>query len=815
MFGWNRSSTNQKSSEKDKKIIGLQEIKGCNSPDRIGDLIFVHGLGGNLRSTWHPEELQDDNFWLNWLSQDHPDIGIWSFGYEAEPFEWRGKAMPLFDQASNLLEWLEAKNLSERPVIFVTHSLGGLLVKKMLNAAQTFKKQELIEKIKGIIFLATPHTGSHLANLISNIGTLARTTISVEELQSHAPQLRELNEWYRENVRGFGIVTKVYYEAWSIHGILVVDADSANPGIEGVKPIAVEGDHITIAKPSSKGNLVYIGVERFIVENFKPPLDNNAGELALSISVTNDFTEESFTGGHCECEDPERTLRYEISQVNKQIQITPHMEYLTKLQNGSPIADLGMVLDIPPYFRWQFPNLDLRIVNNSNKTIYVTDIFIEVEKSALDPYPVLVIPGEEPNALHVRLINDGWGEVQNAVVKFNLIPKGYPTTFNESYNHEINIGNFIDSYNLDLSDTLRGIGVDVDFINGFNKEEEQYKSIHTKMGSFLGNFKEFIKNKDDEDYKRLVNALGIFQNSDTQSRPPFPAVIYGEISFSGRTVEQELKSNIVKFSSEFTLLVPGGYGAAGGPSYQYAAKLDFDREKYQVRVQGNGSSVSQYLKPGDIDRFNIRLGVLKSSLHKFFVRLVYNDNQIILSSPISLKIFVPKSEADSIRGMDTLRVEQGRELASEGDIDGAISKFNEALRYNSSLNLDPSRESQRLAAPSLVNKGDECVKNGKLKEAVEFYVKAKQFDPALEISAYSWNIEQVERVNERVSIANSLCKSLVCADGHHIAWQPKGGNPSILEVLIWLWVVYPSAWRTIATSAPQELRNAIIYYNSQ
>lgn len=111
MFGWNRSSTNPKDSlKKVKKLIGLQEIKGCNNPDRNGDVIFVHGLGGNLRSTWHPEELQDDNFWLNWLYQDHADIGVWSFGYEAEPSEWRGKAMPLFDQASNLLEWLETSS---------------------------------------------------------------------------------------------------------------------------------------------------------------------------------------------------------------------------------------------------------------------------------------------------------------------------------------------------------------------------------------------------------------------------------------------------------------------------------------------------------------------------------------------------------------------------------------------------------------------------------------------------------------------------------------------------------------------------------
>lgn len=234
-----------------------------------------------------------------------------------------------------------------------------------------------------------------------------------------------------------------------------------------------------------------------------------------------------------------------------------------------------------------------------------------------------------------------------------------------------------------------------------------------------------------------------------------------------------------------------------------------------MRVQGDGSSVSQYLKSGDVDRFNIRVGVAKSSLHTFRLRLVYNDNQSVLSSPITLKIFVPKSEADSIRGMDALHVEQAQCLAIEGDIDGAVAKFNDALHRNPSLSLDPAREAQKLAAPSFIRKGNECIENGKLKEAIESFIRAKQLDFMLEVSEYFWNIEQVERVKERIAIANSLCRSIVQANDYCISWQPRSELPSILEVLIWLWVVHPNAWQTINAAAPQELRSAIVYYNTQ
>ncbi|MEH1951992.1 MAG: AAA-like domain-containing protein [Nostoc sp.] len=247
------------------EMTGLIKISGCDNPKRCGDVIFVHGLGGHARGTWHPQELRnDDNFWLTWLAQEKPDLGIWSFGYKAEPFEWRGSTMPLFDRASNLQEYLEVYDIGKYPIIFIAHSMGGLLIKEMLRNAQTFQKKAVIQQTKGIVFLSTPHTGSHLANLVDKIGILARTTVSVNELKVHIPQLRQLNEWYRQNVDSLEITTKVYFETKPTQGFLVVDPDSANPGIKDVQPTATDDDHLSITKPKSRENLVYKGVSQFI-----------------------------------------------------------------------------------------------------------------------------------------------------------------------------------------------------------------------------------------------------------------------------------------------------------------------------------------------------------------------------------------------------------------------------------------------------------------------------------------------------------------------------------------------------------------------
>ncbi|WP_287256129.1 alpha/beta fold hydrolase [Moorena sp. SIO4E2] len=256
------------------KIIGLMEISSHQDSLPSADVVFVHGLGGDARSTWHPKGKQDDDdFWPVWLGKEQLGLNIWSFGYDAEGTNWKSNSsMPLFDQASNLLDWLDIHELGKRPLVFITHSMGGLLVKKMLSSALTFQKQAILEKTKGIVFMGTPHTGANLANLIDNIGVLAQTTVSVKELKAHSPQLRELNEWYRENVRSLGIATKVYYETQPVKGILVVDPDSANPGIEKVKPVALANNHIDLCKPESQNSQVYLGVKKFIKECLNTPV---------------------------------------------------------------------------------------------------------------------------------------------------------------------------------------------------------------------------------------------------------------------------------------------------------------------------------------------------------------------------------------------------------------------------------------------------------------------------------------------------------------------------------------------------------------
>ena len=114
----------------------LIQVSGCANPARAGDVIFVHGLDGDARGTWQPAGLAGPA-WPDWLGQDLPDVGVWLLGYEVASSAWKGHSMPLADRATNVLGLLDIEGLGERPLVFVTHSLGGLLVKQVLRHAPT------------------------------------------------------------------------------------------------------------------------------------------------------------------------------------------------------------------------------------------------------------------------------------------------------------------------------------------------------------------------------------------------------------------------------------------------------------------------------------------------------------------------------------------------------------------------------------------------------------------------------------------------------------------------------------------------------
>jgi tetratricopeptide (TPR) repeat protein len=246
------------------------------------DVVFVHGLGGDAATTWRHGR-DESTSWPHWVGNEHADIGVWSLGYAASPsklarifgwFGWAsrdaGHAMALPDRAKQVADQLVKKGLGQRPLVFVGHSLGGLLTKQLLrcsvDAGDASSLRTIAANTRGVLFLGTPHTGADLATLGDRFRKVFGTTVAIENLRAHDPHLRDLYDWYRKHAPRLGVMTATYFELRGVAGgtVTIVDPTSSHPGI-GDDPIGLDEDHLTLAKPRESDSQVCEALRELIV----------------------------------------------------------------------------------------------------------------------------------------------------------------------------------------------------------------------------------------------------------------------------------------------------------------------------------------------------------------------------------------------------------------------------------------------------------------------------------------------------------------------------------------------------------------------
>jgi len=238
----------------------------CDIRSARAIVCFIHGLGGSATTTWRCQS-DDRCCWTHWLAGDFRDIHVMVLDFDCAPSRWLGDSMVLTDRAVNLLELLLVE-LSETstPVFLICHSLGGLLAKQMIRTAYDSRHHDLVKlvgRIRGIVFMATPHTGSDVASFLRMFQCILRTQPVTRELERNAAALRDLNCWFRDNCSTWQCSVKSYCETRSTHGVMVVKADS-DLGLAGHRPVPVDADHTTISKPTSRSDTLYRSVCHFI-----------------------------------------------------------------------------------------------------------------------------------------------------------------------------------------------------------------------------------------------------------------------------------------------------------------------------------------------------------------------------------------------------------------------------------------------------------------------------------------------------------------------------------------------------------------------
>lgn len=237
------------------------------------DIVLVHGLNGDPQRTWTAKSPNGNGaFWPvdllpKSLEAENAHANVLVYGYNADVSSKKHGTGPssnyIHQHAQTLVTFLttyrKSKKTTRNPIIWVAHSLGGILVKRALEHSDSVRVADhedyrsIYVSTYGIIFLGTPHDGSELASWGSALQGMAGHV--PRKFFDSEPVLIETLRKDNETLDNININFLNIYQRFKIHMVhenqktdlkgtksLIVDAKSAAPRLPGVTSYGVEAD---------------------------------------------------------------------------------------------------------------------------------------------------------------------------------------------------------------------------------------------------------------------------------------------------------------------------------------------------------------------------------------------------------------------------------------------------------------------------------------------------------------------------------------------------------------------------------------------
>ncbi|KAL9598741.1 MAG: hypothetical protein Q9219_004299 [cf. Caloplaca sp. 3 TL-2023] len=274
---------------------GLTEVSSPSTGKPNVDVVFVHGLNGDPHNTWTSEKSK-----VFWPSQTLPGVleeekaRVLVYGYDADVISFTDGASKdkIHNHAEHLVANLQSnrriRKATERPIIWVAHSLGGLVVKRALiysseiRGEKTEHLRSVFVSTYGILFLGTPHQGSDLAQWGNRLEWICHVMLPkqvmdsqsqlIDALKTNNETLQVIDRQFIQIMSRFHIYFFHEGKPTKLKGTLrfIVDETSASPTVQDVERAVIQADHSHMCKfedESSPGfDLVAEGIQRYAEE---------------------------------------------------------------------------------------------------------------------------------------------------------------------------------------------------------------------------------------------------------------------------------------------------------------------------------------------------------------------------------------------------------------------------------------------------------------------------------------------------------------------------------------------------------------------
>jgi hypothetical protein len=251
------------------------EFRSIHRGDSKTLVLFVHGLWSDPATAFKAD--QSNRSWPDMMANDREEVrgqaplsryAIGTLGYPAT----RSNRLTIPQIATQLLTELTDTGVFEKydNIIFVTHSMGGLVVKQMLLDASTPLHPPLRERTRVVFLISTPSKGAPAVDFVKALPKIALGPL-VFDLKpiSENTYLQDLDKQWDNFLRARrgSVNLRIYcaYETLPTSGITVVPEQYTSTLCDQT-PFPVDADHIQIVKPNSEQAAIYTWVRGRIAE---------------------------------------------------------------------------------------------------------------------------------------------------------------------------------------------------------------------------------------------------------------------------------------------------------------------------------------------------------------------------------------------------------------------------------------------------------------------------------------------------------------------------------------------------------------------
>ncbi|KAK3941281.1 protein SERAC1 [Diplogelasinospora grovesii] len=366
---------------------------------------LVHGLDGHPIRSWQADDANRTVWPRDLLPTYLPKVRVLSFGYNATIRGSTSRAK-IRDHARSLLQWLidkrEDDNAKMRPLVFVGHSLGGVIIK------QPERFESIDASTSGIMFFATPHyalDANDLEELVSHIvtrhgheGATTPTNNMLMEIRRNRQVLTNVTDDFRSLLkrRPFGIVNFLEGDMTEVLGQVVVDKVKRHLLADEEDYMHLNGDHLGICKFTREQvdefRAVWKRLQRLIEKSPRAQSINNklwiygdpvCGKTYLAThiisviraAIKTELVLQCFlSAGHEERGDCRAILRSTLHQVAKS-RLNVIDQFLLIPYEGRQSEQLTWDTDT---LRDLWPNVIAHVINGGSSVTIILDGFDEI-----------------------------------------------------------------------------------------------------------------------------------------------------------------------------------------------------------------------------------------------------------------------------------------------------------------------------------------------------------------------------------------------------------------------------------------------------